>query len=618
MAVIPVKGKKKDKIQIRAAYRSLIGDWLVPSMWLAKHRNLKRKPMQFYSRKDPYSHRPWQIAPVDDMSPTVVIEKGRQMGFTEIFISNVIYMATLGRCRTIYTMPKWDKAQEIARTRIHPVGKPGHPDAFKQPVLGQLSGWGSVMNKQIIPINGGGESDILITGSWNEDLGESTAADRVFLDEFDRMKPGVIAAFRECLSSSKMKHLRIFSTPTFPKVGVDGQFISSDQHRWMYKCTKCGHWQFLGRSNILQVSGPTTLIPRLEAHDETASVADGTFIIACVKCRKELDRWHAKNEWAPQNKSGEVRGYKASQLDCVWISADEVMRKLREYKPIGKWYNYVLAEGYMGDAAQLTENFVYQLVHPEILIMNRSDFDRQFKATRVIVGIDWGKSNWAFVIGLTPEHENPILLEPYMFLDTTDPEDTVQAMAELAKRWKADVVVADYGYGQDRNPKLYRGCSCQVWICKYPPAGSAGATSEPIFGPVVPRAQDPYPTCAIGRAPSLKERLVELYNKRLTIPKLTHLEKYLDIIDMHFRNVAITLEELRDGSEVEVASSTGPDHFLHAFNYAMIGARWIKVHSIDVREVDPPGSIRSELDQAASLGVPSFDDVVDVMDLFDL
>jgi len=601
----------------RAAYKKSIGDWLVPSMWLTKYRNLKRRPMQFYSKKDPHSHRPWQIAPVDDMSRTVVITKGRQMGFTEIFISNMIYMATLGRCRTIYTMPKWDKAQEIARTRISPVGKPGHPDAFIDPVLGLLDGWGSVMNKQITPLNGGGESDILITGSWNEDLGESTAADRVFLDEFDRMKPGVIAAFRECLSSSKMKHLRIFSTPTFPKVGVDGQYVNSDQHRWMYKCNKCGHWQFLTSSNIQQVKGSSTLLQRLEAHDETASVPDGAFIIACLKCGKELDRWGAKNEWVSHNAKGEIRGYKASQLDCVWITADDIMRKLREYKPIGKWYNYVLAEGYMGDSAQLAENFVYQLVHPEIMISSRSDFDRQFKATNVVVGIDWGKSNWAFVLGITPEHQNPILLEPFMFLDTTDPEDTVNAMVELAQRWKADCVVADYGYGQDRNPKLYQRAPCQTWICKYPPAGTAGATSEVLFGPQNPSNNAAYPSCAIGRAPSIKERLNELYNKQLTIPKLQHLEKHLDVIDMHFRNVAITVEELRDGSMVEVAESTGPDHFLHAFNYAMIGLRWLRVHNVSVREIDPPGSIRSDTDPHSSLGLPTFDDVVDAMDLFD-
>ena len=605
----------RDENHRRSAYRKCIGDWALPSLWLIKYRNLKGQPMRFYSQKDPFYHRPWQVAPVDDMSQKVVVKKGRQMGFTEIFLSNVVYLSSLVRCRTIYTMPKWDKAQEIARTRIDPLGLDGHPDAFHGEVLDRLVGWRSVMHKDIRPRSGGGLSEVLITGSWNEDLGESTAADRVLLDEYDRMKPGVISAFMECLSSSKMHHLRIFSTPTFPKVGVDGQYMNSDQNRWMYKCPRCGHWSALGRANLIQIRGPDSLVQRLESHDETAKVPDGTFQIQCLRCGRELDRWHAKCQWVPGKPDGEYRGYWASQLDCVWISADDVMRKLREYKPLGKWYNYVVAEGYLGDAGQLPENFVYKLVDPTMTILSRDDFNQQFKTTYVSVGVDWGKANWVFVLGYTPNHPNPILLENKMILDTNDPEDTVVAVNEIAKKWRAEVMVADYGYGHDRNPKLYKMAPCQFWVCKYPPAGSAGATSDPLFGHSVPGAARPYPEMAIGRAPSLKERIIELVNERLTIPRISDMENSLDIIDMHFRNIAIVVEEARDGSSVEVAETTGPDHYLHAFNYAMIGLHWLKMYSITVRELDPPNSIVSGTGRGVDVGLPTFDDIVDTLEI---
>jgi len=607
----------------RAAFRKNIGDWALPSLWAMSFRHLKGRPMQFYSKKDPFFHRPWQVAPTDDMSPTLVIQKGRQMGFTEIFITSMVYMSTLVRCRTIYTMPKERKAEEIARTRIMPVGEPHHPDAFHGEVLDRLqNGWRYVMHKAIFPKSGGGRSEILISGSFNEDLGESTAADRVFLDEYDRMKPGVISAFRECLSSSRLKHLRVFSTPTFPKVGVDGQYRNSDKRHWTYKCPKCGHWQFLTRENLVQRKGNTSLIQRLEAHDESANVPDGTFAIACLKCGNDLDRWNAKCEWVAETDQGEIRGYKASQLDCVWISADDIMRKLREYKPIGKWFNYVLAEGYLGDAGRLAENFIYQLVRPDLHFPNYQSFIKQHPDGKVVIGIDWGKTNWAMVLGITNDYQHPVLLEPFMFLDTDDPEDTVNAMVDLAKRWKATVVVADYGYGQDRNPKLYQRLPCQFWCCLYPTVNSAQSTSEPLFGPstlgsTMRASQHPYPLVKIGRAPSIKERIIGLFAQQLIIPKLSALEQNLDVLDMHFRNVAIVLHELADGTNIEVAETTGPDHYLHCYNYAMIAIKWLVTHDLKVLELDQPNSVRDPRKAGGSIGVPAFDDVVDALDILD-
>ena len=611
MTAIPAGARPSVKAYMTQRYKRSVGDWALPSVWTMKYRMLDRAPMTYTSRDNLLKHRPWMIEPVDDMSPTIVIKKARQMGFTEIMINDMIHMASLLRCRTIYTMPKWDKAKEIAKTRIDPVGRPDHPDAFKGEVLERLIGWGSIMFKEIYPKQGGGTSEILVTSSWNEDLGESTAADRVFLDEFDRMKPGVISAFRECLSASRLGHLRLFSTPTFPKVGVDGQYRLSDKRRWMYKCPRCNHWQALSRENIAQVSGPTSLIQRLEAHDDSAAFPDGTFKIICVKCQRPLNRHTAYAKWVEGTRNAEIRGYAVSQLDCVWHTADNIMRKLREYKPgLSKWMTYVLGEAYRGDAGQLSENFVYTLVQPELVIPDRASFDSMFKNTKVSVGIDWGKTNWAFAEGVSTDLAYPILLEAYMFADTNDPEDTVAAMANFCKKWGADVVVADYGYGQDRNPKLYKALSCQFWVCKYPPAGTAGATVEPLFGHTSPPSGG-LPMLAVGRAPSLKERILDLHNKHYIIPSLD--ERVLDIIDMHFRNIAIILEELNDGSIVEVAETTGPDHYLHAHNYAAIGRRWIYTHMIKVHSLDAPNSVRGD---ANAEGLPTFDDIVDTLDLF--
>ena len=64
----------------KAELINVFGDWSLPSLWAMKYRMLKGKSQRFTSKKDLYFHRPWQIQPLDDMAPTIVVKKGRQMG----------------------------------------------------------------------------------------------------------------------------------------------------------------------------------------------------------------------------------------------------------------------------------------------------------------------------------------------------------------------------------------------------------------------------------------------------------------------------------------------------------------------------------------------------------
>lgn len=599
-----------------AKHRDLIADYVVPSLWITKNRFMDFVPFQFSSRKFANKFRPWLIAPCDDMSKTVVVKKARQMGVTELFISNMVYMSSLVRCRTVYALPKDPKAREISNQRMKPVGVKGHPNAFHGEVLERIiPGWKDVMNRSIIPVHGGGTSDIVITGSWNEDLGESTAADRVFLDEYDRMKPGVISAFRESLSASRMGHLRIFSTPTFPKMGVDGQYERSDKCRWVYKCTCCGHRQYLNRINIAQRRGPESLIQRLEAYDNTAKVPDGTFSIVCVKCQADLDRWNAKAEWVAEKTDGEIRGYSISQLDCVWFTADMIMRKLREHKIMSKWVNYNLGEAYAGESEAIAQGYVYTLVDPLIKINNRKELDATFRNCKVSIGGDWGKTSYVVVEAITPDRPKPILLEVMAVVDTDDTDDLIKTLVQLAKKWAADIFVADFGYGQDRNPKLYKALDCQFWGCRYPAAQQIASTSEPIFGQNKPTIKIPYPLVTVGRGPSLEELLKKLRRGDLIVANLPNFEESLDTLDKHFQNVVMDIEELPNGLFVRVAITTGADHYLHALNYAEIGLHWLRMHHLNVTDVQPyvvPGSV-----DAAESGMPTGEELAAHYELFD-
>lgn len=76
------------------------------------------------------------------------------------------------------------------------------------------------------------------------------------------------------------------------------------------------------------------------------TVKEGTYRFVCSHCGRTLDRWY-NGMWVPKysdrtSDGGGTRGYLISQLDAVWISADELKRKELSAKSKQQFYNYVL------------------------------------------------------------------------------------------------------------------------------------------------------------------------------------------------------------------------------------------------------------------------------------
>jgi len=520
------------------------------------------------------------IAPVDDPHPAIAIQKGRQLGFTEALLGvKLMWAASMVTSMHVYTLPTWNKAQEFARERLNPLGQKGSPSSMSDAMLSRIENWDSLSYKHIRPEYGGGHSTIMLVSSGNESLGESTACDFSYLDEFDRMRQSVIAAFRKSLSASYFGNLRVWSTPTIPGHGVARIYQQSDKKRWFYKCSHCEHWQYLTRANIAQVKGPTNLVSRLEARDTTARVDDGTFKIVCVKCRKPITRMTERCEWVAEDPTAtEYSGYALSQLDAAWISPDIIMRELRDMG-LTAWHNYDLGEPYAGEMGTVVEGWLHTLVNPDVPSFDsRQYFDNYTTNLRISIGVDWGKTNWLVVLGECNEWSKPHVLAWYKFVDNIDPSETWRWVVKKAQEWNADAVVADVGYGQDRNPHVYSALGTVFYGCLY--RTTAGkqvqkpSTNAPSFGRNPCSATESHPVVTIDRTSSIKEQLVALKNSMYGFARMP--EEMIEEFDYHTRNIAIVTEELEDGTPFETARDTGPDHLLHALNYASIAMRWAK------------------------------------------
>lgn len=606
-----------------------LGDWVTPSIWASKHRFIFGRPMMFYSRKDPLCYRPWLPAIIDDPSPRIVVMKARQMGVTEANLcTRALHFGTLVTSTTVYTLPTNPKADEIAREKLLPLGDPTSPRRYSPAIRAKMVDWSkTVRTKHLKPLHGGGLSALLLMGSWTEISGESTAGDSAYFDEFDRMPPNVDAAFRKSLSSSPFGFLNVFSTPTFPGFGVSKKYAQSDKKRWLYKCPSCNQWQTMSRENISQVKGLPSLIQRLEAHDSSASFECGTFVYICAKCRKPLDRWGAKSQWVAEAPGSDWSGYHMSQCDCVWISADDIMTDLRELGPgLGPFYNYDLGLPYLGDGGSVTKGLILTLVNPNIPpASGRAYFDTSVGRLTVGIGLDWGKRNWCVILAECSAWSKPAILACEVFTDDPrDSEATVRRALDLVSRWGGSGdfgVVADVGYGQDRNPKLYSALGNVFYACQYPPQ-TPGArkplTAKPSFGVCPPPPDASSPIVCIDRTASLKALIQELRAGSYQVAALR--EEVLLELDRHCSNVVITTDVDpskfdKRGIPVEVAVTLGDDHFLHALNYAKIALEHAKRHRVCVGDVDsiPYGC---GVDEAPGIsGVPTFEDVTSLYDL---
>lgn len=611
--------------------KNSVGDWMIPALWASKYRLLENKPMVFFSKDTPRKHRPWAVDILNDMSQNIVVVKARQMGITEIFLcTKAVHLASLVTSTTVYTLPTDKKALEISNERMTPLGDPTSPKRYHPSIRKLMVDWlRTVQAKHITPKNGGGKSVILITGSWTQGAGESTAADACIFDEYGRMPPNIDASFRKSLSSSPLGFLWVFSTPNFPQANVDGRYMQSDQKRWFYKCSRCGNWAYLTRQNIVQRKGLPSLVQRLEAHDKTVGIPPGTFQIECLKCQRPLDRIESPGEWvASTSDYAAWSGYKMSQLDAAWITGDMIMRDLQEFEGgLREWYNYDLGEPYLGDSGGLERGWMLTLVDSTIpRFPNRRAAEATFGKLNIGIGIDWGKTSYAIVLAEGP-WPYPVVLEKESFLDNPrDPQDTIRWALGLAERWGGESdfgVVADIGYGADRVPHLYNALGNKFYGCQYPGGDPTLSrrplTSRPEFGPSPPSADSSCPVVVVDRTSSLKCLIAAIRRREYILAALPTDD--IEEIDRHCRHIAIVAERNpKNGQMRETAVTLGDDHDLHALNYASIALEWSRRRKIHVGSVDAvpsPDLIEPDL---GLVEIPTMSEIADIVgfgDFFD-
>lgn len=512
-----------------------------PSLYCLKYKPIKSRPLTFESRTSALRNRPWQQGIIDDQHPNKVVEKSRQLGMSELSISETIwFLDTHDNTKCMYTFPRAQQMNDFSNTRIAPVFR-------DSPYLASL------LSKEVNNVNTKkvGSSYLMLRSAWGSALGEGADVDMFSADEYDRMKEGVEYAFQEGLKSSKYGLMRRWSTPTLPGFGINGLFQASDQRRYFHTCPHCGHRQFLtAEDNIIQIKPHGV-------NNATQEIEDGTFIIGCAKCHRELDRWQ-KGEWVALYPSiKETRGYHISQLDATWISADDIMRRKFRYSSKQLFYNYVLGEPYANEGLIVYEQDVKNSIR-----IPREVVARQQPYVGIAAGIDWGEPSWMIVLGLRQNGSVDLLSIVWAENDGVQPLKDASTFAAILRTYKPNIIIADAGYGADKNSYMYTQYPAAFYACQW--TTTTDSRSRTRF---IDQWNEKAREVTVDKTVKTQRTLHTVKNG--LIGMFPWCEK-LQILAKHLNNTRI-LDDEHDGVIFQRATRVGPDHTACCLSYALIG-----------------------------------------------
>lgn len=489
-------------------------------------------------------HRPFLIQPLRDRHRHKVYQKARQVGVSELSITETSHFlwSNPGK-KWIYTFPRDTQLKEFSVTRI--------AEMFNETnrTKSMLTAPPATYVRRI------GGSFLILRSAWEAQLGEGVDADGVTFDEKDRMKEGVELAFIESMKSSPYSLLREVSTPTLPGKGVNKSFMDSDQHCWFVRCLKCGMAQ--------QIEYPDNVLQLVDIPTGVTELPPNSYDFRCrkTKCRGPLDRM--QGQWVPAfpNKK-EIRGYFMPQAIAPWIDATEMMQeRTKRYKGFWQlWTNYVLGMPSMGDKVLVSEDdFKRSCGNHQLLTRRTSDWDS------VAVGIDWGNLNWCVVMARNVHNNRPYIIGLHIARDSTNKElDAAKSIEQFIAPFQPDIIIPDAGYGKDRNAYLLRRFGQgRLYACWYNPSTRASRTFQPVWS--APEAA----RLLVDRTMTIKRTCQAIQEAEFGLPNLDIQE--MQVLQKHFLNLApLKVEEEGEIFE-EIHAKNDDDHFVHACGYAFIG-----------------------------------------------
>lgn len=507
-----------------------------PITFTEKTGTVKGAPFKFEKRG--HLHQVYR-----DMHPRLVIVAGRQVEKSETVLRKLIFHGWTRAHTTItYTAPRSEQTTRFVNDRFRKAITDSTQGVLEQDVDRKRDA------KTAIGVS---NKTIFYFGSaWADgDALRGIAGDMVFFDEVQDITQTAIESIEKSVSHSDIQdpktelNGRCFYTGTPKQKGSYYDRVlwsQSDRKKWSVKCIHCGEEQFMTMDNIM-------------ISDE--GTEDHRNYFGCLSCSEELDR--ENGEWistAPQNKH--YSGYLFSQLNMVWISANQIQRDFETMDAM-TFANEVLGEFYSGNEQPLSYEDVLKCTDKNLKLKTSSDIE-------TVLGVDYGsggKSKTIIHIGHKGFHKGKkkLILDYVENCSITDHEELVAHINRLADRFNVSKIMGDIGYGSYEAQKLYETHGKQAVAVRY---------VSYVNDPKKREYKGNY-TLQVDRTYSM-DRTIDMFHKEEIVIPYADPEKIEFFFD-HYTALELSFTESTTGTGRKLYDHSTPDDSFHALNYVREG-----------------------------------------------
>lgn len=528
-----------------------------PSNYIVANHTIRGKPITFnipdHNINRALAHRPFQVGILNDTYQDVIIIKSRQLGLSELGIEQLIWWLdthSFDRVNALYTFPTNRQLEDFVAQRLQPEFNHGY---YRSLIYDPKS-----MTLKKMKIR---DSNLVFRSSSSGATMEGMDLDFVSLDEYDRLNPLAEQSALQGMTSSKYKMLRRWSTPTVPSYGIHKLFEQSDQRRWYHKCSHCGYEQVLDYEKNIQQINPDGV------DDIGLTVQPGTFQFVCAKCGRPLDRWYSGHWVTERPLAGRTHGYSISQMDAVWVSADQL--KQDELRAPSKqfFYNYSLGMPYEDKSVAFHDYDVYS---------NEVDYEKPEQRTDeyrfVATGIDWGEHNHTVVtIGMTTTGQIRVMDITFIprSTGTEHIEQDLNQVVRKINQYNPDIICPDLGFSGSYDQKLlaYYGPE-KVYSVKVRSAKTNGDYNSHF--------SDVDNTVIIDKYTQNMMMIANIKRGDIKFWRGSRLDPIIQTFIKHAQNVVFRTDEKEDPATHtivydKVILRKGPDHSMQTLVYSFVG-----------------------------------------------
>ncbi|AXR68263.1 phage terminase large subunit family protein [Leptospira mayottensis] len=232
--------------------------------------------------------------------PDITFIKPGQIGYSLWALARIIKKIRKTSLKAGIYFPDDVSMKDFVQDRVDPFL------SFQCPILKPDIDAAYVDNTRIKKI---GDATLACRGTWTKRGTKTIDLDIVMLDEVDEHDEENIEFVGDRLLASQLNWMMKGSQPSFPNMGIHGEFIRTDQRFRFLKCPSCGHW-----TNLVErwLKEPISIFG-FDGKDalRNPNVKNVFYICENKTCGRKLN--NQKGEYVAKIKS-DRRGYQCSQL----------------------------------------------------------------------------------------------------------------------------------------------------------------------------------------------------------------------------------------------------------------------------------------------------------------